>query len=235
MVRPFIDVNSKQAKKLTSEIEKHYNDFLEHNITEMCKFMTPMWIHPKDIYFDTQTITAYNDLISEEKKLVCNDPFVKSEYAGEFNIGRDILKRGTFWFFVLNTINGKLCVKEGKHRMASIKLLVHSGEWPKDKKLFCLICDEGKSVFNKKQRFSTDVNIMRFRWYGELLNDLHYTVDFLKTDRPVRAWRIIGGACGNFRNFFWQTKMMINPSEKVNNYEKYKGYWEKHNSKYKIN
>lgn len=225
MGHPFI--NAKE--ELIKEVEEIYDKFLEHNINEMCKFMTPKWIHPKDIAFDEDTIWAYDDLRSDTKHLHTNDPFVKSEYAGDFDIGRDILKRGTFWFFVLLTKNGKLCVKEGKHRMSSIHLLVEKGEWPADRKLFCLVCDEGKSVFDKRGRFSKEVEVMRFRWYGEQPTDLHYIVDYFRTDRPKRAWRVIGGACGSFRNFFWQTKMIIKPSEKVNNYEKYKDYWKKLN------
>lgn len=221
MIKPFI--NPKDS--LIEEIEELYDKFLEHNIREMCKVMTPMWVHPKDIYFDTQTIFAYNDLISEEKKLFTNDPFVRDEYAGNFNIGEDILKRGTFWFFVLIKRGDKLCVKEGKHRMASIKLLERKGKWPEDKKLFCLVCEEERSMFDKNTKFQTPVKIMRFRWYGEDASNLHYKVDFLEMNNAQQAWRIIGGSCGSFRNFFYQTKMKIQPSEKVNNYEKYKEYW----------
>ncbi len=227
MGHPFIDIRSKSSKKMIEEIEVLYDQFLEHNIRVMCQFMTPMWLHPKDICYDTNTITVYKDLRTNTKLTHTNDPFVNSEYAGEFDLGRDILKQGTLWFFVCHTINGKYTVKEGKHRMASIHLVMEQGDWPKDKKLFCLVCDEGKSVFDKNSRFPKEVEVMRFRWYGEELNNLHYTVDYFRTDRPKRAWRVIGGATGNFRNFFWQTKMAIKPSEKVNNYEKYKDYWKR--------
>jgi hypothetical protein len=53
-------------------------------------------------------------------------------------LGRDILKNGTYWHLHLKEEDGIFHLRDGIHRLWSIKKLVETGEWPEDRMLFCI-------------------------------------------------------------------------------------------------
>lgn len=203
-------------------IRKLYNQFIEENLVAMFSCYKPMWIHPKDL--QVRRPTEMDDFRACEKgpidKYDKGDPYLTAQYNQSFDLGKDLLKIGTYWPMLVNDRPEGYFVKEGNHRIAAIKLLIEKDLWPEDRLLFCMVYKE--NVYDPMWFLLKPVTMLRFKSDGRIKHIFEFGK--IEVETAAHVVTTFNHATPYFRNYIWDYGGVL-PHEKINNI-KFKYYWD---------
>lgn len=126
-----------QREFTSDDVYKMYNtDYINFNLKQAIKcglfkasFIPLNQIHVRPL------------MLEKSWKFFYTDPFLTECADDKLKLARSIVKDGTYWPFLVNSLDvttNDLYIFEGNHRITSLKLLSYAGEIPKDYKVFCI-------------------------------------------------------------------------------------------------
>jgi hypothetical protein len=240
----YVDRYKDQYSK--NKINRMYNIYL--NILKKLPFKIK-WIYPSQQLDFLQH--KNNSVISSWGKLN-DDPYLKEYNNKKIKLGLDIKQNGTYWpLWGYYTSKGKIKIKEGKHRIASIILTNYIGKWDIKRKFLCIIVNEPtlfneniKNNFNNKlkspikiqipfpnnnsflenQFFNLYNNIKRHYFLKPTINTIQITTKW-QLIRITQIWSIF------LRDLFYKYKEkygeIIKPSPIINNQKEWNDFIKK--------
>lgn len=120
------------------DVRKMYNEhYVNFNLKNflLSKNFKYSWRYLDEINIRTQSF-------NKNWNYFHSDPFLRDAHENKLQLGRNILKNGTYWPVVVAPIDAskpdKLYAFEGGHRITSLKLLQLEDEVPENFKIFCL-------------------------------------------------------------------------------------------------
>jgi hypothetical protein len=212
----------KFREEQTQAIRELYKEFMDKNLPLMFSCYKPMWLHPKDLKLRREK--EYNELTGPAIEINKGDPYVTAAYNKSFDLGMDLLENGTYWPMFINDRGPKYgyYVREGNHRMAAIHILLEKGLWHEDRKVFCLVYE--KNVYDPSYKLKEPL----IMWKIQQNPDKHFDyklVEHKVETAPDVMWTF-NNATPYFRNFFWACDERVEADPRINDYEKYKEYWQ---------
>lgn len=138
----FIYSNHNYKREYTFEQvkEMYYKDYIDYTLKNVVQnnIFEVKFIPIKDL-----NIRSY---MAQKRWEHFDDPFLAESYKDKLALGRDIVKRGTYYPFIVTENNeegeGQYMVLEGNHRMMSLKFLVEEGELEENFEVLCIIFEE---------------------------------------------------------------------------------------------
>lgn len=154
----------------------YYGDYINFNLKNIAvsKVLDVKFVLLKDLTLDTNITEVRWDSFF-------TDPFLKQMGNDKLVLGRDIVKRGTYYPITVSNYqntDGKTTVLDGKHRVMSLKLLQFMGEIPDDFKMLCIYIPEDCNNFkegnvNKIIDFSVKTrHIFETKYGSAVINDV---------------------------------------------------------------
>ena len=77
-----------------------------------------------------------------------SDPYINKYINSKCDLGIDIINNGYYWPFVVYNENDKYYIREGVHRLYSLKLCVDNKIIDKEYKVFCILLDNDIRCIN---------------------------------------------------------------------------------------
>lgn len=185
------DVQHTKRDFSVDEIKKMYYDYyVNFNIKNFVKSKN------LDIGFKyVKDLKVRTHMLNKNWNYFHYDPFLVDSAKDRLNLGRDIVKNGCYYPFVVAPLvedkPDQMYVFEGNHRLLSLKLMQHNGELPEDYKVLCICYPENYEKIQDQYRFSALEHPFKLRGiieliYGEkiLLDSKQYqlALDTLKKD-----------------------------------------------------
>lgn len=109
-------------------LDRYYEKYI-YNLG--CLNMKTEWVRVKDI-----------ELTKPLGWMCLDDRFLFETMAEPEKLGRDILENGTYWAICLEKEDGVYKIRDGIHRIYSIRHLIEIGELPEDFEMFSIIRNE---------------------------------------------------------------------------------------------
>ena len=113
-------------------IDKYYAKYLE-NLKQLA--WETLWLPISDI-----------EIHRPNGWMVLDDRYLYSTMRDPASLGKDIVRNGTYWCVIVEQQeNGKYILKDGAHRVYSLKYLQSIGELPEDFKMLCIDLSKRKT------------------------------------------------------------------------------------------
>jgi len=149
-------------------IQKYYDVYFENlkNLT-----MKMEWVKVMDL-----------EVLDPRGWRCLDDMFLDDTAENPINLGYDIKENGTYWCICLDKEDDKYIIKDGVHRIASIRKLIVNNELPEDFEMLAIIRTEKITPQNCTYKFPMNFVTTVFKDFYKGMYDIIFRDDELVKD-----------------------------------------------------